>query len=411
MELRNTAPADNGGRRKKSWVRALVFRLVSLSLSLLASFVVVEIIFRLLEHGEQSQTFTEGPGGAWVADARWGWKPAKGTFRVGTPEFVASGTINELHMNDLPPQPGDEAKTRVLVLGDSHTFAVGVSQHEAWPKRLEHKLNGDDNLPRYRTYNAACPGYSVHQYLLRLADQGPLLKPHYVVAGFSYATDLYDLLPPDRGGWIYGDDKERDYFDLDESGTLVEKHSEPTRASGSESRSLPAVTIRRTLGSFATFRYLRRSNTALWVGSHVKVGGNTLWPNMDVVLEQEIAEKHRYQWELLYALLLRLQKETQKQNARLVIVGIPYLPQVYDEIWNVTFGNNERYSRTAAIERLSAWCQSHDIVYVDTCDAFRTKVSELGRWLHHRKDAHPTAEGQDLIAQVLIDATVLPRRQ
>ena len=120
---------------------------------------------------------------------------------------------------------------------------------------------------------------------------------------------------------------------------------------------------------------------------------------MDVVLEKQISDKHKYQWDLNNAILERINEETEKLGGKLVIVGIPYLPQVYDEIWDGTFGGDQTYSRTAATERLAAWCEDHDITYVETLDALREQVKSRGHWLHHRDDAHPNADGHEVIAE------------
>src|SRR5690606_12612594 len=115
----------------------------------------------------------------------------------------------------------DRQKTRILALGNSHTMATGVSQHETWAKVLQAQLSKEHAKP-YRVYNAGIGGYSLHQYLLRLIDQGPLVKPHYVIVGFTFASDLYDLLPPSKGGWVFFQGTPRTYFDFDEKGELRE---------------------------------------------------------------------------------------------------------------------------------------------------------------------------------------------
>ena len=357
----------------------------------------------MLEYQENRHIVNEGPGNHPLPDPRWGWKPSTGSFHSATAEYDVVGDVNSLWMNDRAYDPSADGKlVRVLALGDSHTFAVGVSSNQTWPKLLESKLNASSATTGFRVYNAGTSGYSMHQYLLRLMDQGPLLHPDYVVLGISYATDLYDLLPPDRGGWVYGEDTARDYFDFDQNGSLTERHWDPRTVTRRTPRA--AETIREILEYSAAFRYLRRSRLSLFIGSHVKISGQSLWPNMDIVLEKNVAPEHEYQWRLFDALLKRIKEECDRQGAKLIVVGIPYLPQVYDEIWDSTFGNNPAYSRTAAIERVQGQCQLLGIAYVDTLDPLRTKSKELGRWLHFHKDAHPTAEGQELIADTIFRA-------
>lgn len=402
MSATQKKKAPNAPQRSRK--RKFLFALISISLGLLVGLLFCEGIFRILEYRENSHNSYQGTGGVWFADGRWGWKPSQGEFRQTTSEYNINGNINSLFMNDYPyDAEADKMRTRVLALGDSHTYAVGVSYDRTWPKEIEAKLNAQFGANRFRVYNGGVVGFNMHQYLLRLMDQGPVTRPDYVVLGLSYATDLYDLLPPDKGGWIYGGDKARDYFDFDPSGHLVERHWMATGNSGGQPTTR-AARVRTTLEYFATFRYLRRSNLALFIGSHLWINGQSLWPNMDVLLEKETSERNQYQWRLFEALLLRIKQESDRQGAKLIVVGIPYLPQVYDDLWQLSFGKDPKYSRTAAIERVSAFCKQHDITYVDTLDDFRAKTKELGRWLHFRKDGHPTAEGQELIANTILKA-------
>ncbi|MDA2933345.1 hypothetical protein MYX82_03270 [Acidobacteria bacterium AH-259-D05] len=387
---------------KRSLAKRALFLLVALSIGLLLAGLVTEATFRVLLMKQRQAVVIEGPGGGslHMSDERWGWKPRPGTFRISTEEFDTTGHVNELFMNDDPyDAAGDASRTRVLALGDSHTFGTGVSTHETWPNVLERRLNEENPGSEYRFYNAGVINYSLHNYLVRLIDQGPVLRPHYVVIGFSYATDLYDLLPPGHGGWINFDNA-RDYFDFDESGALVELHSIQRKPNQEH----PARRVRSFLGYFATFQYLRRSKLSLAIGSRVRIGGASMWPNMDVVLEKEVSPHHEYQWRLAKAILVRTAEECERLGARLIVVGIPYLPQVYDDVWDVTFGGNPRYDRTAAIDRMRGFLESKGILYVDSLDGLRARANETGRWMHYRRDAHPTAEGHEVIADTIMRA-------
>jgi hypothetical protein len=235
---------------------------------------------------------------------------------------------------------------------------------------------------------------------LRLTDQGPVVKPQVVILGLSYATDLYDLLPPDHGGWIYGGDATRMYFDFDKNGVLQDMRWDPLHQPWGERTargSNTAAALRSFLEQFAVFRHLRRSKLALAVGSRIRVGGQSLWPNMEIVLERTTSRENEYAWMLFEALLDRIKVESESMGAKLVVVGIPYLPQVYDEIWAATFGNDPRFTRTAACERVAHWARAQGVLYVETLDDFRHEVARRHTWLHYRRDAHPTAEGQRVI--------------
>lgn len=362
----------------------------------------VEIVCRIILSVEKLGQISEGTAFRSEPDDRWGWKLRPGSYREKNSEFDASGFVNRLHMNDGVEYEAeaDLNRTRILILGDSHTAAIGAGTEETWVRSLQNRLNETSQTDSFRCYNAAAPGYSVHQYLTRLIDQGPIVKPHYVVVGFSFATDLYDLLPPDRGGWMYGGDDSRVYYDLGDDNQLLEKYW--ARSDDVVPRTGNVAGLARGfLKHFATFAVLRHSNFALSIGSKLSLRGQSLWPSMEVVVRRETGDDFRYQWDLAKAILGRMDQEAERLGAELIIVGIPYLPQLYDEIWKSTFGGNEAYDRTVAIERLSEWCDEREIPYVDTLAPLASAVAENGRWLHHRRDAHPTPEGHEIIAEAV----------
>jgi lysophospholipase L1-like esterase len=412
MSTAESARGPGPSPPKRSRARRLLARVATLLASLLFCALVVEGAFRVLSERELAKSYHHGVGGVFEREPRWGWRPTRGEFEIGSSEFVMKGSVNALFMNDVPPDPeADRARTRVLALGDSHTYAVGASMEETWPKVLERELDAQSPGHEFRTYNAGMVGYNLHQYLLRLIDQGPIVKPHYVLVGLAYATDLYDLTPPDRGGWAYGwPDQPRDYFDFDGSGALTERHwTPPAPGAGpsADDRETASTRARRLLSNFATFRYLWRSNLALRAGANLRLDGRSLWPNMDVIVSEHLDEQQQYQWRLAEALIVRLKQESDRQGARMVLVGIPYLPQVYDEIWQMTFAGKPGYSPTIAIERMRAFCQQNGIDYVDTRDAIRERVGSAGHWLHYRKDAHPTPEGHAVIAHTIAQAGLI----
>lgn len=385
--------------------RRILFSTVTILITLLICFGVCEGVFRILEIKAKASTYSEGSGGKAIVDKRWGWKPNPGWYHRVNPEFDVKGNINEHFMNDSPiDMERDVALTRLMILGDSHTFAVGVSSDDSWPHALVPILEKKYPSYHFRTYNTAMPNYSMHHYLLRLIDQGPIVKPNYVIIGLSYATDLYDLLPPEHGGWYGGGhDKERDYFYLTDNGDLEERHWNPGK--NNEIRKGFGTTARKLrsfLANFATFRYLRRSLLALYIGSHLSIGGNSLWPNMEIVLEKQISQKHQYAWKIFKAIMTRIKTEATKLGAETIVVGIPYLPQVYDEVWENSF-DNEQYSRDSANKIVARWCRENSIAYIDTLRFFRKTYTSTGKWLHHHYDAHPNVEGHMTIANAIAE--------
>ncbi|MFA5156668.1 MAG: SGNH/GDSL hydrolase family protein [Candidatus Omnitrophota bacterium] len=71
-----------------------------------------------------------------------------------------------------------EGKKRILVLGDSFTFGVGVKDNETYPYFLQEMLPGAEVI------NFGVPGYGHDQMLIYLKEEGIKYKPDIVILGF-----------------------------------------------------------------------------------------------------------------------------------------------------------------------------------------------------------------------------------
>jgi len=92
---------------------------------------------------------------------------------------------------DFPenPAPGEY---RVLSLGDSIAFGLGVLTDAHYTKRLERRLNQENPDARYRVINGAGPGFSPSGYYLYLKNEGLRLKPRLVIVEIELCNDVTD---------------------------------------------------------------------------------------------------------------------------------------------------------------------------------------------------------------------------
>jgi hypothetical protein len=264
-------------------------------------------------------------------------------------------------------------------------------------------LLADEGPGDVTVYNGGVVGYSLGQYLLWMRELATVLEPQIVLVGFSMATDLYDLIPPRLGGFVYGHPWGRVYFDLDEAGQLVEMRDlvgsdVPPRSEGSSlTRHLRSLT-----SSFALSRRLKRSKLAMSLAARLSGGGVSLWPGMETALKRVPGDQEVYRWKLATALIEAIAREAQADGRRVVLVNIPYLAQVYDEVWESSFGAlPETFDRFIGGRRLEEICSKAGIGYVDTTSAFVEETRRTGTWLHFPDDNHPTVAGQRLIADVV----------
>jgi hypothetical protein len=107
--------------------------------------------------------------------------------------FGASVAINRLGLRerDLPavPAPGER---RILVMGDSFPFGIGVEEEQAIPRQLESILQAEAPPGRvYRTVNLGVVSYNSEQELRQLETVGLSLHPHAVVLLYA----LNDIEP------------------------------------------------------------------------------------------------------------------------------------------------------------------------------------------------------------------------
>jgi len=333
-----------------------------------------------------------------MRDKILGFLPNPGTATIVTSEYKTTVNINSFGMNDDPIEESVNAKVKIMVLGDSHTFASGVSPEESWPNVLEKLLFKGDKTAG-TVYNCAVPGYSLGQYLLRMRQLEQILKPDVIIIGFSMATDLYDLIPPRLGGFVCCPTYGRVYFDLDARGELVECHElEGKNLAETVKKDLPLlIKIKFLLKDHSVlYRRLRRSKLAMWMFININP---SLWPGQDTALKKNLNAGDKYRWLLAQQIIKKIAEESFRKNRIVVLVNIPYLAQVYDEVWLASFGRRpEKYDRWIAGERLRDICNKAGVYYIDTTKALVEEVRRHKRWVHYRSDAHPTVEGHKIIA-------------
>jgi len=94
--------------------------------------------------------------------------------------------INSLGMRDREvPQTPAENEFRLMVMGDSLPFGIGVGDEETIPRRLEELLNKEHAGPlRFRALNMGVPSYNTEQQSIQLQTLGLSLHPDVVILFF-----------------------------------------------------------------------------------------------------------------------------------------------------------------------------------------------------------------------------------
>jgi hypothetical protein len=143
-----------------------------------------------------------------------GWEPRPGA------RFASAGvtvSINERGCRGRPVAPERRARrTRIVLLGDSIAFGLGVNDGETFAGLLDAPAAGREVV------NLAVQGYGPDQSLLRLEREGPSYRPDLVVFSLCLGNDFADAVLPVS---LYDGRHPKPYFTL-ERDALVEHHDQ-----------------------------------------------------------------------------------------------------------------------------------------------------------------------------------------
>lgn len=122
-----------------------------------------------------------------------------------TSDFNSHIKINSEGLRDYEHQKNKDTDTfRILVLGDSFTFGVGVNLEDSYPKVLESILNQNSagvDPKKYEVINAGIEGFGTEQEYLYLEELAEMYRPDLVIVGL-HSNDIEDVMkgiPAARG--------------------------------------------------------------------------------------------------------------------------------------------------------------------------------------------------------------------
>jgi len=96
--------------------------------------------------------------------------------------------INSYGFRDYEYSPEKPPNTyRIIVLGDSHTFGLGVNLTDTYPKVLERLLNERNDSRKYEVLNFGNPGANLVEKIELLKQKGILFHPDLII--FQWDAD------------------------------------------------------------------------------------------------------------------------------------------------------------------------------------------------------------------------------
>lgn len=188
--------------RRKPWIANLALLAGSLALALGGA----ELVLRaLLGDGYEIH-----PQGLYSADPVVGYVPTPnfaGTF--AREEYEHGVRIGESGLRGEDPRPRRPETYRIVCLGDSFTWGLGVADDEAYPHLLEQRLSRRFPGVDVQVLNAGVPGYGTADELRYFGSRVEALDPDLVIVQFLAENDFNDNRQPALGrvelrdGWLH----------------------------------------------------------------------------------------------------------------------------------------------------------------------------------------------------------------
>lgn len=288
-----------------------------------------------------------------------------------TSEYACSFENNLLGFRGpLPDIDPDVGGPRLLVLGDSQTFGLGVSNGETFCDALRRDLPGVEVL------NAGSNGYGTRESLAILHHLGPAWHPQVAVLVFFW-NDLEDNVKhplPEFGLDDDGHVQRIDPFpaDFDPLALRPPTSSRPQPASG------------------------------MRLGKFLKEGLRGLRYRYFGIKRRTIRtpEQSEAAWRVASALLRWTKARADEIGCRLVVAALPD----HNQVDPAAVIRNIEPINIDVQARLFAECAALDIASVDLLPPLREAFARGGSPLYYYADRHLTPRGHAVVGQALVTA-------
>lgn len=297
---------------------------------------------------------------------------------VGFRPWPGRGEINSTGFRG-PELRKDGGGRRVLAVGDSVTYGLGVRQEEAYPRVLE------ELLPGLQVVNAGVGAWAPVQYRLFLEKRGLALEPDLVIVGLFVGNDITAMdeawvrNTTAEGGWIISDKE------------AYERSSRRSRAL----RWLRGVLLDKSHAVRVLDDLNRRGrpgSTAFkpWFLEQQRAAAR--------VYRRRDDEDARAAWENTFGELARIRDQCRRSGARLLVVILPDHTQVNPRLRAALALPAGEFDLLAPQRRLLRFCRVRGIECLDVLPSF---LEASGTDAFLRNDSHLAPRGHRLIARAV----------
>jgi lysophospholipase L1-like esterase len=258
---------------------------------------------------------------------------------------------------------------RILFIGDSFTYGIGVSDDETFISKLQAKL------PTTELVNGGCEGYGTREELAVLHYLGPRLHPDLVVLVFFWndlANNITNEIPD---------------FKLSSAGKVI-----PSKEMSEDFDPLQAETpAKGAYLSHWSVSYLYQFVDERIRLAKYKYFGKSL-PYV------QTPEKIAQSWELTHSLLHLVSLRAKELNSKLLIVSIPDIAQLDASAQFANIGP----AQYEVQEKLAEICRSEAIDLLDLRADLKREYEIDRKPMYYLEDRHLTAVGTEAVAKILL---------
>lgn len=357
-------------------------------------------------------------------------------------EYSTLVRTNSLGLRDREYPKNYKADFRILVLGDSFTFGIGVNLEDTYVKLLEKRLKEIYPDKRCEVINCGVPSVGTDYEYMFLKEMGNRFRPDVVLVGFFTGNDVSDtLIGYDRyeikdGLLIWKEEALWRFFDT----PWIKKQQKQVSDSRAEIRRAKALReakkgrlerfVDNVLKDFNWIlkrlkRFLRSNSHAYlflwhrynWTGEKLFTAGlspvdakvkfvNVLHLfSYETYLLKEYPSEVEQGWVLTESYLKKIDKMTKSWGGKSMIVVIPQPIQVYPELlWRM----NKRFEidpNQFDLEKpekiLKNFGLQNGIPVCDLLPAFREE--DRKEKLYYRYNTHWNKAGHSLAARLIYE--------
>ncbi|MBE7558602.1 hypothetical protein HS125_06540 [bacterium] len=282
---------------------------------------------------------------------------------VHTTEYKVPVRINSRGLRNSEVGERSPTRLRVLMLGDSFVMGYYSLEERSLVRLVERRLA--ERYGPVEIINAGVPSYGTVQELTFLCEEGEYYRPDVVVLAFCLSNDARDNANPER------------YEIVD--GWRVREGKKPNLRS-----------------TFFRHSHLYRMVRFMLDDERVTLERRTR------LYQTPQPETMTEAWQATDQALAGLVDECSRLSARLYVVAIPEMLQVYPDTWTRVQKDNPKFTleRDLPNRRLTELCARHGVPCLDLLPLLEKHVDER---LYFETDPHWTPRGCELAGEIVGD--------